>query len=97
VEIGTEAAQFPEKEYINGIFLAVTGTCPALRPWYIEQEFCVGLPHICKSAFSCGYILRGVEKLPKHAVLPAASEANDESAESDLKSRINTTSEFKTT
>jgi hypothetical protein len=25
VEIGTEAAQFPEKEYINGIFLAVWG------------------------------------------------------------------------
>jgi hypothetical protein len=23
VEIGTDAAQFPEKEYINGIFLAV--------------------------------------------------------------------------
>jgi hypothetical protein len=23
VEIGTEVAQFPEKEYINGIFLAV--------------------------------------------------------------------------
>jgi hypothetical protein len=23
VEFGTEAAQFPEKEYINGIFLAV--------------------------------------------------------------------------
>jgi hypothetical protein len=23
VEIGTEAAQFPEKEHINGIFLAV--------------------------------------------------------------------------
>ncbi len=23
VEIGTEAAQFPEKEYINGIFLAL--------------------------------------------------------------------------
>ncbi len=23
VEIGTEAAPFPEKEYINGIFLAV--------------------------------------------------------------------------
>ncbi len=23
VEIGTEAAQFPEKEYINGIFFAV--------------------------------------------------------------------------
>jgi hypothetical protein len=25
VEIGTEAGQFPEKEYINGIFLAVCG------------------------------------------------------------------------
>ncbi len=25
VVIGTEAAQFPEKEYINGIFLAVWG------------------------------------------------------------------------
>ncbi len=23
VEIGSEAAQFPEKEYINGIFIAV--------------------------------------------------------------------------
>jgi hypothetical protein len=23
VDIGTEAAQFPEKEYMNGIFLAV--------------------------------------------------------------------------
>jgi hypothetical protein len=28
VEIGTEAAQFPEKEYINGIFVAVQyGQC----------------------------------------------------------------------
>jgi hypothetical protein len=26
VEIGTEAAQFPEKEYINGIFVAVHAT-----------------------------------------------------------------------
>ncbi len=25
VEIGTEAARFPEKEYINGIFLAMHG------------------------------------------------------------------------
>jgi hypothetical protein len=25
VEIGTEVALFPEKEYINGIFLAVPG------------------------------------------------------------------------
>jgi hypothetical protein len=26
VEIGTEATQFPEKEYINGIFVAVQST-----------------------------------------------------------------------
>ncbi len=29
VDIGTEAAQFPEKEYINGIFVAVYG--PSLQ------------------------------------------------------------------
>jgi hypothetical protein len=28
VEIGTEAAQFLGKEYINGIFLAVQGALP---------------------------------------------------------------------
>ncbi len=28
VEIGTEAAQFPEKEYINGIFIAVCTDIP---------------------------------------------------------------------
>ncbi len=27
VEIGTEASQFPEKEYINGIFVAVCTHC----------------------------------------------------------------------
>jgi hypothetical protein len=34
VEIGTEAAQFPEKEYINGISVAVcfTAHMTALRP-----------------------------------------------------------------
>ncbi len=31
VEIGTEAAQFPEKEYINGIAVAVYSTFSA---WY---------------------------------------------------------------
>jgi hypothetical protein len=30
-EIGTEAAQFPEKEYINGIFVAVHPKYPTLR------------------------------------------------------------------
>jgi hypothetical protein len=33
VEIGTEAAQFPEKEYINGIFLAVPVTVCCTVPW----------------------------------------------------------------
>ncbi len=28
VEIGAEAVQFPEKEYINGIAVAVCGTRP---------------------------------------------------------------------
>jgi hypothetical protein len=38
VEIGAEAAQFPEKEYIDGIALAV---CRALPPWGLRRE--VGL------------------------------------------------------
>jgi hypothetical protein len=41
VEIGTEAAQFPEKEYINGIFLAVQ--CPVMSEYILgyvtEQTF----------------------------------------------------------
>jgi hypothetical protein len=32
MEIGTEAAQFPEKEYINGIFLAVY--CSCVHRWH---------------------------------------------------------------
>ncbi len=31
VEIGTEAAQFPEKEYKNGIFIEVYPTLDAVR------------------------------------------------------------------
>jgi hypothetical protein len=33
VEIGTEAAQFPGKEYINEIFLAVQSI-----EWFIEDQ-----------------------------------------------------------
>jgi hypothetical protein len=33
VEIGTEAAPFPEKEYINGIFLAV---CTSLENDFLD-------------------------------------------------------------
>ncbi len=32
VEIGAEAAQFPEKEYINGIFVAVCATATKAKP-----------------------------------------------------------------
>jgi hypothetical protein len=31
VEVGTEAVQFPEKEYLNGIFLAVQRISPKKR------------------------------------------------------------------
>jgi hypothetical protein len=34
-----------------------------LQPWYIKQEMRAGPLHIYKSAFSCGYILRGVEEM----------------------------------
>jgi hypothetical protein len=36
VEIVTEATQFPEKEYLNGIFLAVWGWKE--REWQGEEE-----------------------------------------------------------
>jgi hypothetical protein len=36
VETGTEAAQFPEKEYINGIFLAVLG--PGITHQHIWEK-----------------------------------------------------------
>ncbi len=35
VEIGTEAAQFPEKKYINGIFLAVYFADPTLSAIFL--------------------------------------------------------------
>jgi hypothetical protein len=35
VEIGTEAAQFPEKEYINMIFVAVHGEADRAKRWTI--------------------------------------------------------------
>jgi hypothetical protein len=38
VEIGTEAAQFPEKEYINGIFVAVYKTEAPYDPKHLFYE-----------------------------------------------------------
>ncbi len=55
VEIGTEAAQFPEKEYINGIFVAVR--------IYIEclpMPACLGRPG--------PYLLVGDANVQKHFV-----------------------------
>ncbi len=43
VEIGTEAAQFPERDYINGIFVAVR------TDWYTEQTVLLGA---AKQSFS---------------------------------------------
>jgi hypothetical protein len=36
VEIGAEAALFPEKEYLNGIFVAVKDGCPRKTPRMIR-------------------------------------------------------------
>ncbi len=39
VDIGTEAAQFPEKEYVNGIFVAVqVNTRSQILCWYGRIE-----------------------------------------------------------
>jgi hypothetical protein len=46
VEDGTEAAQFPEKEYINGIFVAVWET-----PWWASSRSFFFFFHMGLSAF----------------------------------------------
>ncbi len=38
VEIGAEAALFPEKEYINGIAVAVYNNCSLLRAQVLRVE-----------------------------------------------------------
>ncbi len=44
MEIGIEAAQFPEKEYINGIFLAMSEN--------ISKSFCALYIYMFREAFS---------------------------------------------
>ncbi len=39
VEIGTEAALFPEKEYINGIAVAVCSFCSAANSAFFAEDF----------------------------------------------------------
>jgi hypothetical protein len=43
VEIVTETAQFPEKEYINGIFLAVFSLMPKLVFCFLLRYISVSL------------------------------------------------------
>ncbi len=41
VEIGTEAVQFPEKEYMNGIFLAVHNNMQCIFTVYNTIQYTV--------------------------------------------------------
>jgi hypothetical protein len=75
VEIGTEVAAFPEKEYIIIIFVAVQGPCTSDRQGTTttgfffsqfcserlgEQRYCMGISYICGYYFQVCSIL--VEK-----------------------------------
>jgi hypothetical protein len=57
VEIGTKAAQFPEKEYINGIFVAV---CTNERGWHklavLRKFFCtiIQYTYMLLAKWECG-------------------------------------------
>jgi hypothetical protein len=68
VEIGTEAAQFPVKEYINGIFLALP-TCFSSVSDVAEIDVvhtvytfllgkCCGWDGCCGGSLSCGHNTR---------------------------------------
>jgi hypothetical protein len=46
VEIGTEAAQFPEKEYKNGIFLAVCASLEGVHKSIVGSG-CYYQKHLC--------------------------------------------------
>jgi hypothetical protein len=54
VEIGKEAAQFPEKEYINGIFLVVQ--CPVMSEYILgyvtEQTFNIVFSSVFKGIYA---------------------------------------------
>jgi hypothetical protein len=53
VEIGTEATQFPEKEYINGIFLAVYTTRGAICSKVLPEKIYLCLASIAMSGHLC--------------------------------------------
>ncbi len=53
VAIGTEAAQFPEKEYLNGIFVAVWSL------FFFSSDWNCGLPGWCSSSPWCWWRVPG--------------------------------------
>jgi hypothetical protein len=62
VEIGTEAAQLPEKEYINGIFLAVHDHLTPHQHVGLVKRYSVALIQIflltfCKTKFTLASFL----------------------------------------
>jgi hypothetical protein len=63
VEIGTEAAQFPEKDYINGIFLAAFNSL-FFKPQR-SQLYCVKSGHNLVGTFAACCFLLSEEELRK--------------------------------
>ncbi len=57
VEIGIEAAQFPEKEYINGIFVAL---CGIFKQWEFKLWEVISL--------SAGYVQLHVSYMPRNHI-----------------------------
>ncbi len=57
VEIGTEAAQLPEKEYINGIFVAVFPVCRVWRTqsWQEWTQWWGSTPPSSLSSSTCSW------------------------------------------
>jgi hypothetical protein len=49
VEIGTEATQFPDQEYVNGIFVAVQA--PARKPTFVRAK---DKQHMLLGFLDCG-------------------------------------------
>ncbi len=50
VEVGTETAQFPEKEYINGIFVAVYDLLEYFFAYFFVFQVCTCSADLCNSS-----------------------------------------------
>jgi hypothetical protein len=56
VEIGTETAQFPEKEYINRIFVAVQDILMSHQFWGTGNFFLLNSSKITRMVLAVGFI-----------------------------------------